>query len=93
MKVAHLTPDLPRILDVVAAQKLWQRKSFRVGGRTFVKIDDDDDTYRCGNITVYRDQQDSSAWAARVGQMRTAYYWAPEFAVKALLDTVEAVTG
>jgi hypothetical protein len=80
-KIAHMTPDLPRELTFATAQVLWRRGHFRVGERHFVKVDAKDDTYSDGEITVYHDQQDSTAWAARKGGVRTGYYWTPECAV------------
>jgi hypothetical protein len=90
--IAHLTPDLPRKLTVGDARKLYLRPSFRVGARTFVKVDAEDDTYSDGKITVYHDQQDSSSWAARAGSLNTGYFWTPEWAVEAVLESLEAAT-
>lgn len=87
-ETSHLTPDLPRRLTLTEARKLWSRESFRVGARTFVKVDKEDDTYSDGSITVYHDQQDSTSWAARRGDVRTSYYWSPERAVQVLLEAL-----
>jgi hypothetical protein len=83
-----MTPDLPRPLDRASARGLWRRPSFRVGARVFHKIPNSDDAYFDGHITVFHDQQDSTAWAARKGAVRTGYYWAPEYAVEKLLESL-----
>ncbi len=72
------TPDLPDRYD---AEALFDRKSFRVGDREFVRTEPGE--YVCGNVKVYCDQQDSTSWACSFGAMSTGYYWTPEFAVLA----------
>lgn len=84
--IAYLTPDLPRQLTVADARKLCHRKRFRVGPRTFICVDTEQHVYFDGKITVFHDQQDSTAWAARRGKVTTAFYWTPERAVKELLE-------
>ncbi len=78
----RIHPDLGEIRDC------GDREVFRVDDREFVKSGDGE--YTDGKIVVYCDQQDSTSWAAKVGNLRTGYYWTPEYAVDNLLDTLEA---
>jgi hypothetical protein len=66
----------------------YGRGSFRVRARTFTRSVPGE--YTDGKIVVYCDQQCSTAWAAKLGDLRTGYYSAPEFAVAKLLDSVAA---
>lgn len=93
MSIAYLTPDLPRNMTVGDARKLWQRESFRVGDRTFVKTSKEDATYSDGKIKCFHDPQNSTSWYARAGQATVGPFWAPEYAVEKMLKAAAAVTG
>lgn len=73
---------------VVKASDCYARDSFSASGRTFTKVEPG--TYSDGKITVYCDQQDSTSWAARIGNIRTGYFWFPEYAVEELVSSIEA---
>lgn len=70
-------------------RECYKRDSFQVAGRIFLKKEPG--TYSDGKIIVYCDQQDSTSWAARIGNIRTGYFWYPEYAVVDLLESLEAV--
>jgi len=65
-----------------------QRVSFQHRGRTYTAEDEDYDSFRCGEVVVYHDQQCSKAWAARVRKLRTSYFHNPESALDELFDSV-----
>jgi len=77
------------LVSDLKAKDCYSRDSFERAGRTFKKIEPGE--YSDGKITVYCDQQDSTAWAARVGALRTEYYWFPEYAVDNLLESIGGV--
>lgn len=93
MTYAHYAnyPDLFPIRTQDDAYKVIQRDTFRVGGRLFQR--QGNDAYTDGKIIAYQDQQDSTSWGARSldGRIHVRYYWAPEYAVEALLNSASDV--
>jgi hypothetical protein len=83
---SHTTPDISTELNT---RDVYDRESFRVDDRTFTRTEPG--TYTDGKITAYCDQQDSKSWGARAGKLHTGYYWTPEYAVIALLDSIATV--
>lgn len=79
-------PDLPSGW-AYQPRKLYDRERFRVGDKLFTRTEPGE--YSDGRITVYCDQQDSTAWAARLGDLHTGYHWTHEGAVMALLQALE----
>lgn len=73
----------------IEPEDCYDRASFEVSGRVFSKVEPGE--YSDGKITVYCDQQDSQSWAAKVDKLNTGYYWYPEHAVEALLESIKGV--
>ena len=84
--------DIPEGMIRRDAGQLAQRETFRVRERTFVR--DGEGAYTDGQIVVFHDQQDSTSWTAKPknGTMHTGMYWAPEFAVEALVEAVQELS-
>ncbi len=87
--MAHNQADMPDLPEDFNPQSLYHRASFRFRGATFKRTEPGE--YRNGNVVVYCDQQDSTAWTAKCGSGRhstiTGAFWAPEHAVAALLQS------
>lgn len=73
----------------IKSEDCYDRDVFEVSGRKFSKVEPGE--YSDGKITVYCDQQDSQSWAAKIGRLNTGYYWYPEYAVEALLESIKDV--
>lgn len=73
----------------IKPEDCYTRDSFEVSGLKFHKTQPGE--YKDGKITVYCDQQDSQSWAAKIGSLKTGYYWYPEYAVEALLESTKDI--
>lgn len=85
-EVRQMYPD---IHDGMRESECYGRAQFRVRDRVFKR--EEPGSYTDGTITVFCDQQDSTSWMARCGNLRTGYYCAPEFAVDRLIDDAAKV--
>lgn len=74
---------------MIKAEECYNRISFEVDGRKFNKVEPGE--YSDGKITVYCDQQDSTSWAAKLGSVRTGYFWYPEYAVEKLIESIKGI--
>lgn len=91
--IDEMTPEELKTLTVGGARRCQLQREFHVYGRKFVQAEGScpGDTYFVsGAIRVHHDQQDSSTWFATINGGVFGYYWTPQDAAGALLDTINA---